>query len=82
MTMDDTELDRRLAGLQRETAVDEAVWNGIERRIRPRRRFPAGLAAAAAVVGIAIAIVPEPVAHRFTEVWLPPGVEHFPVVVK
>jgi len=57
MKIDDTELDRRLAALTREATPEEVVWSRIERRIRPRWRLPAGLAAAAVAVGIAAAIV-------------------------
>lgn len=49
MTIDDRELDRRLDALARETDVDQSLWPGIERRLRPARRWPA---AAAGVAGV------------------------------
>jgi hypothetical protein len=49
MTIDDRELDRRLNALPRETQADEALWPGIERRLRPSRRWPAAAAVVAAV---------------------------------
>lgn len=49
MTIDDRELDRRLGALPRETDADESLWPGIERRLRPARRWPAAAAAVAAI---------------------------------
>jgi hypothetical protein len=57
MTIDDTELDARLAALARDTEPDERNWRRIERRIRPRQRAPIAAAAAVAVVAIAVGIV-------------------------
>ncbi len=50
MSIDESELDRRLEALTREVDADEALWPGIERRLRPTRRWPAISAAVAAVV--------------------------------
>lgn len=68
MSMDDEQLDRRLAELPREAEPDDAVWAGIERRIRPARRWPAGVAAGLALAaGLAVIVqiatrAPEPTA--------------------
>jgi hypothetical protein len=69
MSMDDEELDRRLAELPREAQPDDAVWAGIERRMQPARRWPAGLAAGLALAAAGLAAIvqiatraPEPTA--------------------
>lgn len=54
MSINDAELDRRLAGLPRAVDVPAAVWTRIERRIAPRRRPWIG-SVAASVVLIAVA---------------------------
>jgi len=51
MTIDDHELDRRLAALRRQTPADESLWPGIERRLRRTRRWPA-VAAVIAAIGL------------------------------
>ena len=55
----DEELDRRLSALVREAEPAASVWAGIESRIeRPRRRYAAPLALAAAVVlAVVISVV-------------------------
>lgn len=55
MTIDDRELDRRLAALTREIDVDESLWPGIERRLGAARRWPAAAAAVASITAVAIA---------------------------
>lgn len=55
MTMNDLELDRRLAALPREAEPAPANWAAIDRRIARRRR-PAVAAAVAALVGVALVL--------------------------
>lgn len=56
MTIDDRELDRRLAALTREIDADESLWPGIERRLRPGRRWPRA-AAVASIAAITLVFV-------------------------
>lgn len=58
MTMNDSELDRRLDALPREAEPAPENWTEIDRRIR-RRRWPA-LAAAVAIVGGVVLVFLQP----------------------
>ncbi len=53
MTMNDSELDRRLNALPRAAEPTSEIWKAIDRRIA-RRRWPALTAAAAALGGVAL----------------------------
>ena len=64
MTIDDRELDRRLAALTREIDVDESLWPAIERRLRPARRWPAAAVALITAVAIAGVFIAMPTIDR------------------
>lgn len=74
MSIDDEELDRRLAALTREAPSDASNWHRIERRIRPRRhwRLSAAAAGVALAAGLVVVLQLEPSAtdgervHAFT----------------
>jgi hypothetical protein len=54
MTIDDRELDRRLAALTRHVEADESLWPGIERGLASDSRRPRRIAAAAAVGALSL----------------------------
>jgi hypothetical protein len=59
MTLEDTELDRRLSALPRQTDIDQRHWQAIEARLQaPPRRWPRFMAAAAGIAAcLAVALL-------------------------
>jgi len=58
MTMNDQELDRRLAALTTESEPDASLWPAIERRLAPSRSRPAAVAAVSLMLLLLIMTLP------------------------